>query len=156
MPNTRPRINAASSPFSFHIQPARDPTRHWDYVQQVQADHKEYQGHKIIAVFAHVAHHSARRGGHCPDCGNGDENADGKQRGNPKARLVEILPCSSIKPTMRGILARWQGLSRMLNIPHTNEAAMAIAAMPFDRMSQVVKIRSIILSRPGLRRILSI
>jgi hypothetical protein len=47
-----------------------------------------------------------------------------------KALPVEILPCSSMKPTTSGMLDRWQGLRRMLNIPQTNEADRAKADVP--------------------------
>jgi len=51
------------------------------------------------------------------------------------ARRVEMRPCPSMKPTMSGMLARWQGLSRMLRIPHANAAARATAGAPARRGS---------------------
>ena len=48
----------------------------------------------------------------------------------PNARRVVIRPCWSMNPTMSGMLARWQGLSRMLRIPHTNAAVSATAGTP--------------------------
>jgi hypothetical protein len=47
-----------------------------------------------------------------------------------KARRVDMRPCSSINPTIRGILAKWQGLKRMLKTPQAKEAAIAIKGVP--------------------------
>jgi hypothetical protein len=46
------------------------------------------------------------------------------------ARRVVIRPCSLTKPTISGMLARWQGLKMMLNTPHTAAAANAMAGPP--------------------------
>ena len=47
-----------------------------------------------------------------------------------KAFLVEISFCSLINATTIGILARWQGLRRILNIPHKKLAPIAIPGLP--------------------------
>ena len=43
---------------------------------------------------------------------------------------VEVRPCLSMKPTMSGMLARWQGLSNILSTPQTKAAPSATAAVP--------------------------
>jgi hypothetical protein len=35
-----------------------------------------------------------------------------------------------MNPTIRGILAKWQGLSTMLRMPQTTAAVMAMAGVP--------------------------
>ena len=46
------------------------------------------------------------------------------------ARRAVTTPCSLMKPTMSGMLARWQGLRRMLRMPHTTAAVSAISGAP--------------------------
>ena len=46
------------------------------------------------------------------------------------ALRVEISFCSLMKAITIGILARWQGLIRMLNIPHKKLAPIAMAGLP--------------------------
>jgi len=58
---------------------------------------------------------------------------------------TEILPCELIKPTINGMLERWQGESRTLNTPHPSEASTAIQAAPISASYKAVKIPSIIL-----------
>jgi hypothetical protein len=41
----------------------------------------------------------------------------------PLARAVLTRPCPLMKPTISGRLAMWHGLSTMLRIPHTTDAA---------------------------------
>ena len=60
-----------------------------------------------------------------------------------KARVVEMRPCPSINPTIKGILARWHGLSSMLKIPHVKAAVRAIAGVPSTACVSVVKSFSI-------------
>jgi hypothetical protein len=51
---------------------------------------------------------------------------DEKRKDSQNARFVDILPCSSINPTIRGMLAKWQGLKRMLKTPQIKEPINAI------------------------------
>jgi hypothetical protein len=53
-----------------------------------------------------------------------------KRTDTENALLVDIFPCPLTKPTMSGMLARWQGLSKILRIPHTMEAKTAIKGAP--------------------------
>jgi hypothetical protein len=41
------------------------------------------------------------------------------------ALFVDIRPCSSMNPTIRGMLERWQGLKTRLRTPQMNDAPMA-------------------------------
>ena len=48
----------------------------------------------------------------------------------PNARLVVILLWPLIKPTIKGRLAKWQGLNKMLKTPHIKDANIAINHPP--------------------------
>jgi len=48
----------------------------------------------------------------------------------PPARAVETRPWPLIKPTISGMLARWQGLRMMLRMPHTTDAPSASNGAP--------------------------
>jgi len=41
------------------------------------------------------------------------------------ARFVDIRPCSSINPTIRGMLDKWHGLNTRLKMPQINDAPSA-------------------------------
>ena len=47
------------------------------------------------------------------------------------ARPADFTSCSLMKPTMSGMLARWQGLSTMLRMPQTKAAPSASAGVPW-------------------------
>jgi hypothetical protein len=49
-----------------------------------------------------------------------------KSVASQKAFLVDTLPCSPINAMIKGILAKWQGLNNILNIPQIKEAVKAI------------------------------
>ncbi|GAH92718.1 unnamed protein product, partial [marine sediment metagenome] len=49
-----------------------------------------------------------------------------KDVASQKALLVDILPCSPINAIIKGMLAKWQGLNNILNIPQIKEAVKAI------------------------------
>jgi len=55
------------------------------------------------------------------------------------ARLVEIRPCSSMKPIMSGILVRWHGLSNILKMPHKKEAVKARKVEVYSALLSQVK-----------------
>jgi hypothetical protein len=49
-----------------------------------------------------------------------------KSVASQKALLVDTLPCSPITAIIKGILDKWQGLNKILNIPQIKEAVKAI------------------------------
>jgi len=53
---------------------------------------------------------------------------------NQNALLVDIAPCPPMKPTIKGILARWQGLNNMLSIPQIKDAARAITGVDWREL----------------------
>ena len=53
-------------------------------------------------------------------------------------RLVETV-CDMMMPTMSGMLARWQGLKRMLKTPHAIAAASASSGVPSTAWLRLVK-----------------
>jgi len=67
-----------------------------------------------------------------------------KSEARPKALSVVIRPWPLINPTMSGMLARWQGLSSTLKIPHTKEAAIATAGVPSTAWDRLVNSSSTI------------
>ena len=61
----------------------------------------------------------------------------------PNARPVLTRPCPLIKPTMRGMLDRWHGLSTTLSTPHTAAAASAAPGAPSTPCDNAINSRSI-------------
>jgi hypothetical protein len=89
-----------------------------DHVEQVKAHDKKDQGDEPVSPPAHIAHHPPGHRGHHADQGDGDQDADRKTASDSvNARPVDFTSCSSMNPTISGMLARWQGLSTMLNTP---------------------------------------
>ncbi len=64
-----------------------------------------------------------------------------------KALRVVSCSCWLMKPTIKGMLARWQGLSRILNIPHKKAPSKPRSGLPASRFVNQVKSASSIISR---------
>jgi hypothetical protein len=67
-----------------------------------------------------------------------------KSVASQKALLVDTLPCSPINAMIKGILAKWQGLNKMLNIPQIKEALKAIIGFNWIALESHLKIVVII------------
>ena len=84
-----------------------------------------------VAEGADVTHQPAGRGGDRADDGDGDQDAGGEQGGQDSgAPAGGLSPRPWMKPTIRGMLARWQGLSTMLSTPQARAAARATWGAP--------------------------
>jgi hypothetical protein len=62
-----------------------------------------------------------------------------KSKDNIKAVLIDLSFLPLIKPTINGILARWQGLKMMLSTPHTKAPAKATAEFDLIKPERKVK-----------------